>query len=311
MTKTTEIDLMPVGSDNLDIRPISGWVDEWEEGIREEKNRISLKFPLFDHEMKGKLRGKLCVILHYGGTKKSLLAQNIVHSNKDNGVRSIYSSMEMGVAELINRFVDIEVAHDKGNASYHLELEHRNNAKVVREIYTDIVGPAYGDLLQISQNSGLTCDEYRVMVDKVTDTAGQVDILVVDGLSMMGGKGTELELANMHTRGLKELAKDRNIFVICIVHASRGGDKHTRDVSKHARGSEKIIDNCDFYICPSLIEDGEGYRKDCGYLRLVNKRGTGNQVDLIYSFDPYRLLMTQTTHDPRDYDRLVGKADIF
>ena len=309
--KPAEIDLLNVGSDTLDIRPISGWIDEWEDGIREEKNQISLKFPLFDHEMKGKLRGKLCVIIHYGGTKKSLLAQNIVHHNKENGVRSIYSSMEMGVAELINRFVDIQVVHQSGNASYQLELEHRNNPKQVLDVYNDVVAPSYGDLLQISQNSGLTCDEYRILTDRVTDNVGRVDMLVVDGLSMMGGKGSELELANMHTRGLKELAKDRNMFVICIVHASRGGDKHTRDVSKHARGSEKIIDNCDFYICPSLIEDGEGYRKDCGYLRLVNKRGSGNQIDLIYSFDPRRLLMTQSTIDPREFDRMGGKTDIF
>jgi hypothetical protein len=293
----------------LDIRPISGWFDEWVYGIKEEVNQISLKFPLFDYEMKGKLRGKLGVIIHYGGTKKSLLAQNITHHNIfRNKHRIIYSSMEMGVVELGSRFIDILCDAGETNASYQLEELHKTKPDEVRKTLSESVAPAYGDRLQITQNSGLTCDEYKILLEKVKP----VDVLIVDGLSMMGGKGSELELANLHTRGLKELAKDNNILVLCIVHASRGGEKCQRDVSKFARGSEKIIDNCDFYICPSLIvEDIEGnYRRDIGYLRLVNKRGSGNVVDLIYSFDPKRLLMSQTDHDPKEYDRKMNNKDV-
>jgi replicative DNA helicase len=291
---------------DLDIRPISGWFNEWVEGIKEEKNKISLKFPLFDHEIRGKLRGKLCVIIHYGGTKKSLLAQNIAHYNIfNNKHRVIYSSMEMGVVELGSRFIDIQtnVEETDDNASEFLEYTHRTDPVYVKKVLSDHVAPAYGDRLQITQNSGLTCDEYKILIDRVELNTGPVDMLIVDGLSMMGGKGTEMELANLHTRGLKELAKDRNILVLCIVHAARGGTKHDRDVSKHARGSEKIIDNCDFYICPSLITSTiEEYRKDIGYLRLVNKRGSGNTVNMIYTFNPKRLLMSQSTYDPKEYD---------
>lgn len=295
--------------DDLDIRPISGWFDEWVDGIKEEKNKISLKFPMFDHEMRGKLRGKLCVIIHYGGTKKSLLAQNIAHYNIfHNKHKVIYSSMEMGVVELGSRFINILVDWENTHrqASDILEERQKTDPKFVRSILDDSISPGYGDNLQITQNSGLTCDEYNILLDRVEGT----DILIVDGLSMMGGKGTELELANMHTRGLKELAKDRNILVLCIVHASRGGDKFQRDVSKFARGSEKIIDNCDFYICPSLIVDEmESYRKDIGYLRLMNKRGSGNEVNLIYSFSPKRLLMEQSCFEPRDFDQQMKSKD--
>lgn len=299
--------------DELDIRPISGWFGEWVVGITEEKNRISLKFPLYDHEMRGKLRGKLGVIIHYGGTKKSLLAQNIAHYNiYYNKHRVIYSSMEMGVVELGSRFINIQVDFEdrQESASDILEQTYKTDPKYVTDLLNGQIADAYNDKLQITQNSGLTCDSYKILIEKIDTNVGATDILIVDGLSMMGGKGTELELANIHTRGLKELAKDRNILILCIVHASRGGDKHQRDVSKYARGSEKIIDNCDFYICPSLIiEDIDSYRRDIGYLRLVNKRGSGNVVDMIYSFSPKRLLMEQTSYDPKDFNQQMKSSD--
>lgn len=298
----------------LDIRPISGWFDEWVHGITEDQNQISLKFPLFDREMKGKLRGKLCVIIHYGGTKKSLLAQNIAcHNIFNNNHRIIYSTMEMGVIELGSRFIDMGMYFNdtEENASSVLEEIQKKEPETVRRYLSDHVATRYSDRLQITQNSAMTCEHYATLIERVKNESGAVDMLIVDGLSMMGGTGSEMELANMHTRGLKELAKDNNILVLCIVHASRGGEKHNRDVSKYARGSEKIIDNCDFYICPSLIvADLENYRRDIGYLRLVNKRGSGNVVNLIYSFDRKTLQMDQSAHDPKDYDKEIT-TDLF
>jgi replicative DNA helicase len=300
--------------DSIDIRPISGWMDEWIHSIQEDENRISLMFPLLDHEMRGKLRGKLCVIIHYGGTKKSLLAQNIVHYNIfENNHRVIYSSMEMGVAELASRFINILVDANPDQASEFLESKQKSDPSFVRKIVNENVGNAYGDRLLITPNSGLIGEDYKALIEKVRNENGAVDILVVDGLSMMGGVGTDTDLANKHTRNLKEIAKDENILVLLIVHASRGGEKHFRDVAKYARGSEKIIDNCDFYICPSLIvsDDFDGnkeYDKGRGYIRLVNKRGSGNTVNLIYKFDNKRLIMSQSNEDPLTVDKDVARV---
>lgn len=303
------ISLPEVNQTALDIRPVSGWFNDWLKGIEPQENRISLLLPRLDSEMKGKLRGKLGVVIHYGGTKKSLYAQNVAYHNiKENRQRVIYSSMEMGITEAMSRFIDLCLVFEEidYNASWHLELTYRENKEVIKPAFDQFVAPIYSDKLYLCQNSGLTCDEYIQLIDKLKSEGKETDILIVDGLSMMGGKGTELELANIHTRRLKELAKDYNIFVLCIVHASRGVEKHTRDVSKHARGSEKIIDNCDFYICPSLVQDHsivEEYRKDIGYIRLVNKRGSGNTVNVIYGFDRKRLAMFETTYRPEDFDK--------
>ena len=62
---------------NFRLGDLSEYADDWYESILPEKNKIHLGYEKFDNEFKGKLRGQLFVICGYGGTKKSLLAQNI------------------------------------------------------------------------------------------------------------------------------------------------------------------------------------------------------------------------------------------
>ena len=297
-----------INEKKIDVRPFGGFMNEWIESIQEEKNKISLKFPLFDHEMKGKLRGKLCCMIHYSKTKKSLLAQNITrHNVVFQGQRFIYSSMEMGVPELMSRFIDMAVEGEEHNGSYELEQKERSMPNYVRSVQ-DKISAIYGDKLLITPSPSLQSADYRLILDRMISEVGTIDGLVVDGLSMMGGTDDETALVGRHTKELKEVAKDYNIFIIAIVHTSKGEDRHHRDVSNKARGSEKIIDNCDFYICPSLLvefsssEDTE-YEKYRGYVRLVNKRGSGNTINVIYDFIPKMLYMEQSSEDPKQFNK--------
>ena len=92
------------------------------------------------------------------------------------------------------------------------------------------------------------------------------------------------------------------VFLIC--HVSKGGKKTDKDLSSLVRSSEKIIDNCDFYITSSLFESDnpdEEFNQINGNLRLVNKRGTGNTIDVIYDFDRLRLLMNDTDFEPSQF----------
>ena len=92
------------------------------------------------------------------------------------------------------------------------------------------------------------------------------------------------------------------VFLIC--HVSKGGKKTDKDLSSLVRSSEKIIDNCDFYITSSLFESDnpdEEFNQINGNLRLVNKRGTGNTIDVFYDFDRLRLLMNDTDFEPSQF----------
>lgn len=283
--------------DELIIKSFGEWADEWYDSILPEKNKITLGLPAFDKEMKGKVRGKLVCIVGAGGTKKSLMAQNLVYDNVlCSGMRAIYSTMEMGVTTLEERFIDMAVDGRDYNFSFELELENNKRPGIAKEILIKDIAPSFSDKLLITQNTGLTCKEYSTLIDRVKSEIGVVDILIVDGLSMMGGNGTETELVNTHTKELKALAVKYNILVIAIVHVTKEADQTTRDYTKYLRGSGKIYDNLDVIINMSLFRDtyNDEFIKDRGFAKLINKRGTGNHVNIVYAFDGKRLTITET-----------------
>jgi len=301
--------------EDLVLKPFGGWVDDWYQSILPEQNKLSLIFPSFDGVLKHKLRGKVAIIMGKGGTKKSLYAQNLAFYNIFNhGARIIYSTMEMGANELNSRFIDMSNAKPSKNTSVELEEKELEDEGYAKKYVKENITPMYNDKLLITQNTGLQTKHYDTLIEKAKIEWGEVDMLIPDGLSMMGGKGEETELVNRHTKELKQLAIKHNIFIPLIVHVTKSSEKTTRDVSKYARGSEKIVDNCDFHISMSLclkdfstmlgdevgIEDE--FRRDIGYIRLVDKRGSGEVVSKIYHFDDRNLLMEESDIRPINFN---------
>lgn len=293
-------------NDELVCKDLSGWSDEWYESILPENNKLSLLYEKWNDEFKGKLRSKLVPIIGYGGTKKSLLALNIVYENIVNRLGNcIYSTMEMGSTQVINRLIDMSIESSNGY-NPHSELEfHNNKTKKInaKEFYDKNIAPAFKDKLFITENTSLQSEQYEKLLNSFKKRNIKIDILVVDGLSGMGGKGSETELYSRHSKELKDLANKWKIMVILICHVSKGGKKTDRDLSALVRSSEKIIDNSDFYITSSLFNDEQNeYNKVNGALRLVNKRGTGNTLDVVYDFDKLRLLMKDTDFEFNQFD---------
>ncbi len=142
----------------------------------------------------------------YGGTKKSLYGLNICLKNM--GITdevNIYSTMEMSVPQLINRIIDHEV-YVEGQPLNANELVTKNYRKDVNEgrLFLNQLSKAIGNKIQITQNSRMTYESYKVCIQKVKEIAGMPAILVVDGLSMMGGKGTETEVYSRNSADLKD-----------------------------------------------------------------------------------------------------------
>jgi len=288
-------------------KDVSQWQAEWYQSILPENNKLSLKFENWDKEFKGKLRGKLVPVIGYGGTKKSLLGLNIAYENITRGLGScIYSTMEMGATQIINRLLDMHVQPEKYNS--HSELEYHNNiTKKIKanEFYKTSFAPAFKNNFFITENTSLETDGYDKLLSDFKNKNKRIDILIVDGLAGMGGKGSETELYSRHSKDLKELANKWDMLIFLICHVSKGGKKTDKDLSALVRSSEKIIDNCDFYITSSLIESilpDEEFDKTSGNLRLVNKRGTGNIIDVVYEFDGLRLTMN-------DSDRTINEIN--
>lgn len=291
--------LEPYQSDIV-CKDVAGWSKEWYNSILPENNKLSLKYEKWDKEFKGKLRAKLVPIIGYGGTKKSLLSLNIAYENITRGLGScIYSSMEMGATQIINRLIDMHVEPAENyNSHYELEYHHNITKKIdAAKFYDESFAKAFKNNFFITENTSLESESYDKLLTSFRMKEKKIDILIIDGLAGMGGKGSETELYSRHSKELKELANKWDMLIFLICHVSKGGKKTDKDLSSLVRSSEKIIDNCDFYITSSLFpsdNESEEFNQVNGNLRLVNKRGTGNTIDVIYDFNRLRLLMNES-----------------
>ena len=287
---------------------LSELIPLWIDNMKSEKHKISLNFPTLDNEFHGKLRGKLGVFIGYGGSRKSLFAQNVAFCNMILNNRTVYSNMEMSEIELTSRFIDL--CFEADNSLPHIELEDMYRSKEdINPIIKEHVIDRVSNNILISNDGGMTVEKYDSLLKNISEKHGSMDLLIVDGLSMMGGKGTELEQANMHSKELKELAKRWNIYVMLIVHASKGEELTTLDLTKKARASEKIIDNCDFVATMSLISKNtdEYYDNVGGYL-IWNKRGSGRKIKGVYKFKEKNLVMWDS---PEDIDLIDNQGNKF
>ena len=252
-----------------------------------EKERISLLFESINRDFEGKLRGKLGVILGYGGSKKSLYGQNVTLDNIFNYSNNvIYSNMEMPESELIERFINIASNDPGGYLLPSQEIKRLytggKEREIIHKMLVDEIGVIFRNKLKICSTPSMTSDRFNEIIISLNE---KTDVLIVDGLSMMGGSGSELELANKHSKELKELAKTHNIFVMAIVHASKGEDYETRDLTRKARASEKIIDNCDFAMTMSMIKEDGNFNERKGVYNCWNKRGTGKRIQKGFEFE--------------------------
>lgn len=284
-------------------------VDEWKQYISDENKGLTTGFDVFDRDLRNTLRGKVGAYIGYGGTKKSLLALMSMHKSvKMHKAKGIYSTMEMPAVQILERMIDMAFDAETDNASWRFEQLYKQKKEVIKELQTGLKD-FYGTDFAITSKSRCTPDDYRKMIEKYKEEHGNLDVLVVDGLSMMGGDGSETESYTTNSGHLKDLANEYNVFIALICHLSKGADLHTRDTRRFVRGSEKILDNVDFIVMLSLVIDplrtvGRTfeYRKDIGYARMYNKRGSGNTINLIYEFDQLKLLMRETTMEPSDYE---------
>lgn len=277
---------------------VSTFADMWQsflDSMNEENNKIDLVFKSLNELFKGKQRGKLGIILGYGGAKKSLYGQNACYENIKRGNRCIYSNMEMGTSELATRFINIGLSGRTGLASQDLETIYKQGRDLTPSLET--MKELLTNKLIVSENSNMTSERYDELIEKITNEIGRVDMLIVDGMSMMGGTGTEVERANEHSKSLKELSKKWNILILAICHVSKGDDLLTRDLTRKARGSEKIVDNADWLMTLSQIKQGKDYIPNVGYYHLWDKRGTGLRKEKLWEFQEHTLRMFESEKD--------------
>lgn len=292
-----------------DLETFNVWFDEWVDYYTKEQSGLTCLFREIDEDNEFNYEGKLACLIGKGGSRKSYGALNIIANNiQSYNARVAYSSMEMGKVELVNRILDIVCEpQEKLSPSVTLKQLVRQDKEGIRLAMKDTMAHIDSHLV-LSNQSFMTAEDYEKWVQRTIEIHGDIKILVVDGLSAMGGKGTETEVYSRNTLALKEIAKKYNLFVILICHVTKEAKAYERDPKDKVRGSEKILDNADFFISFSqLIDeftstpDNLKYSRSCGFAKYYNKRGTGLTLDKVFFMDSLTKKIEETNRPADDF----------
>ena len=214
------------------------------DALEQKSGRYTMLFEEFDKLIDGDLSGKLIVVAGQGGTKKSLWAQQFMVENaRKNFMRGVYNNQEMSKTQFLKRTANMFPDGYRSKQLWEEWKEYKDDRDNVIKNVNAMLRTDMAKRIIVDYKLAANAGYYRKMIDDVTKKEGKVDMLIVDGLSMMDAKGTEKESAENHTRELKYLANDLNIPVIALVHVTKDVAKHTRDLIPHLRANGKIYDN--------------------------------------------------------------------
>lgn len=235
-----------------------------------------------DRQLSGGLRpGNLVIVAGRPGMGKTALSTNIGQNVAETGKKVLLLSMEMTELELFDRLV----------ASY-------GRVPLQKVIEGDMSGE-YGDGIIVGFNR---CKDLPLWVDdqsalslfdvgsKARSVKRQhgLDLLIVDYLQLMSGEGQnrnhEIEVIS---RGLKALAKELEIPVICLSQLSRKCEENAnkRPMASHLRESGAIEQDADVIMMVYRDEIYDHDSPDKGTAEIIvvkNRQGSTGTVRLAY-----------------------------
>ncbi len=196
----------------------------------------------------------------------------------------LFFSLEMGRAELSQRILSSEARVDSAKL---------RNGRLNDEDWRRI-GRAIGRLsvpLYIDDNSALTVMEIRAKARRVVAKHGDIGMIVIDYLQLMGGntsaENRQLEVSEI-SRNLKILARDFKIPVVALSQLSRGLEQRQdkRPTLSDLRESGALEQDADvvmFLYRPAVYED-DPQRKADAYLQVAKHRaGALDDIRLVFS----------------------------
>jgi len=295
-------------------------VPNWFANVLRQGKGACTGFPTLDKIMDFDFEGIVLGIIGKSGTKKSLIAKEILKYNAARKIRGIYSSMEQTALEQFKRILNAtfapevkEVLGDNMGAAKYEQAEIYL-ARKIKQIATEKERTAfmkviqdqfikdYGDFIVIDEESGLNKEDYQHLIDENQKQRGAVGVLVIDGLSMMEDGGKELEGAIQNSKAAKELAKEYKIMIPLLIHVPSNVPREQRELFDKTRGGSKIGDNVDVFLSLSQIYPNDTNTEEpTPYNQFIHchfwaKRRRGEHVSFIMEMNPLTLEVKEVTH---------------
>lgn len=173
-------------------------------------------FTRLDKVTSGFQPGQLIILAARPAQGKSLLAQNIAENVAGGGQKVAIFSLEMDAAEIGKRMLSSlsGVQHDKIKSGRMTPAEWSKITEAKAKL----------DALTVyTVEGGVTATELRARSRRLQRSLG-LDLLIVDYLQLLSGSGREnrTEEVSEISRGLKLLARELGIPVLCLSQLNRG-----------------------------------------------------------------------------------------
>jgi replicative DNA helicase len=196
---------------------------------------LATDFIEFDRMTSGLQRGELIIIAARPSMGKTALAINIAQNAAVNhaAIVAIFS-LEMSKESLLRRMLASQAWVDQRNLQTGF-IRREDHDKLQRGLEQLVESRIF-----IDDSAGIALSEMRAKARRLRQTAGALDLVVVDYLQLMsatlpaaggrkGGYENRTQEVSAISRGLKALAKELNVPVVALSQLSRASERRGDD----------------------------------------------------------------------------------
>jgi replicative DNA helicase len=192
---------------------------------------LATDFTEFDRMTSGLQRGELIIIAARPSMGKTALAINIAQNAAVNHAAIVaVFSLEMSKESLLRRMLASQAWVDQRNLQTGF-IRREDHDKLERGLEQLVESRIF-----IDDSAGISLAEMRAKARRLRQTAGGLDLVVVDYLQLMsatlpaaggkrGGYENRVQEVSAISRGLKALAKELNVPVVALSQLSRSNEK--------------------------------------------------------------------------------------
>lgn len=220
---------------------------------------LATGFSDLDHRLGGMRPGDYIVIAGRPSMGKTTIGLNIAENVAMDGKVAMVFSLEMG---------DVQLATRTLSRLTNIELDRLRDAKLTNEHF-DVIGAALGRVqemkLVIDETPALTTSQMQARARRQKQRNG-LDLILIDYLGLIGAPksqtiGNRNDEVTAISAGLKRMAKDLGVPVICLAQLSRKVEERSdkRPMMSDLRDSGSIEQDADVIV---MMYRDEYYNKD-------------------------------------------------
>lgn len=235
----------------------------------------------------GLMRKEMTVLGARPSIGKSVLALDIARNAARNGNSVLYFSLEMGKEQLTDRMISAELMIQADHIKYPQLLSTDDLQKLQQSTMEQDLKS-----LHIDDISNMDLAGIRAKCKEIVLKYGKIDLIVVDYLQYMQGKGKDKrEVTENNSKGLKQIAKDLDVHVLCISSLNRANEARSdkKPTMADLRESGQIEFDADNIILMHRNREQNADKTERSKTELIfekQRNGKIGTIDLVF-FEDY------------------------